>query len=261
MISIKVEQVSVLNKSLRVQHLVVNPISNQPTLVFLHEGLGCVELWKDVPQKIVEATGLNAIVFDRQGYGQSDAMDLPRPLDYLEREGEIFLPALLEVLNIKNPILIGHSDGGTIALVYAAKHPAKAVIAAAAHVLVEPITLEGIRTVVEEYKPLNMEQKLQRYHGEKADTLFWAWADTWLHPEFEAWNVTAVLSDIACPVLGLQGREDEYATDEHLWMITEGIGTHAKGILLDDCAHMPHVQAKEAFLKAVIAFIKEQQQG
>ena len=258
MITTRTERITVLNKSLRVQHLTVNAAATQPTIVFLHEGLGCVELWKDTPQQIVEATGLNAIVFDRQGYGQSDEMDLPRPLDYLEREARLHLPALLEALNIKNPILIGHSDGGTIALIYAALYPTKAVVAAAAHILVEPITLEGIRAAVGQYKPLNMEQKLQRYHGEKADTLFWAWADTWLHPDFEAWNVAHFLSDITCPVLGIQGKDDEYATDQHLEWIADGIGVQANGLLLNNCAHVPHVQAKKTFLEAVIAFIKQQ---
>ena len=250
--------VQVVDKRLRVQQFYQESGENKPTIVFLHEGLGSIELWKDFPQMVMQATGLNILLYERQGHGQSEALNTPRPLNYLEVEALEYLPVLLEQLGIQEPILLGHSDGGTIALLYAAQYPVKLLITAAAHVLVEDITVKGIQDVVAYYQQGKMLPKLMAYHGEKAAALFAAWADTWLHPEFRNWNVAACLSDINCPALLLQGKEDEYATDEHLNLIVDGIGANARGLLIDGCGHSPHIQAKEFFLEQTVAFIQEQ---
>lgn len=247
--------VQVLDKQLRVQQFYQASGKNKPTLVFLHEGLGSIELWKDFPQKVMAATGLNAMLYDRQGHGHSDAMNLPRPLNYLEVEAKEYLPALLQQLKIERPILIGHSDGGTIALIYAALHSVVSVVTAAAHVLVEDITIEGIQHVVAGYDAQVMGKKLEKYHGEKANTLFKAWSNTWLNPYFRAWNVAHYLDSITCPVLILQGKKDEYATDNHLHLIVERIGSNAKGILIDDCKHSPHIQAADFFMNSIRSFV------
>ena len=145
---------------------------NAPVLVLLHEGLGSIELWKKVPEQLATATGLAVFLYDRQGYGYSDALDLPRPFDYLQREAFDWLPLVLEEAGIKNPILFGHSDGGSIALLYASRYPCTALVIESAHVLVESVTLEGIKTAKNAYGSSNIREKLYRYHGEKTDDLF-----------------------------------------------------------------------------------------
>lgn len=249
--------IQILNKTLRIRVLKHQSQLQPPFLVFLHEGLGSIELWKDFPQLLAEATGYDALIYERQGYGESSPLDLPRPKNYLELEAQIYLPRLLQRFNIHHPILVGHSDGGTIALLYAAQYPCIKVITAAAHVVVEDITLEGIKKAVELYQTNpKFKQKLEQYHGEKADDLFWAWADTWLDKDFRNWNINDCLSKITCPVLLLQGRDDEYATPQHLELIANGIGPNAQAVLLENCGHSPHVQAKEVMVERSLMFLK-----
>jgi pimeloyl-ACP methyl ester carboxylesterase len=246
---------NVLDKTLRVRQLKSAYGKDKPTLVFLHEALGCIELWKDFPDLLAKETGLNILIYERQGHGASSPLDLPRPLDYLEIEAQEYLPQLLEQLDIKRPILIGHSDGATIALIYAALYPVSMVLTAAAHVLVEDITIEGVGLAAEHYHKNNICEKLERYHGAKAHDLFWAWADTWLNPVFRPWNATHFLSKISCPVLLIQGKEDEYATLDQLDLIAQRIGSLAQSIVLENCGHSPHIQAKDRFLEALCGFI------
>lgn len=249
--------VTVLGKQLRIREFKQASGDNRPTLVFLHEGLGCIELWKDFTALLIEKTGLNALVYERQGYGQSDHLDLPRPLDYLEIEAQKYLPNLLEQLNITKPILLGHSDGGTIALIYAALYPTSLLITAAAHVFVEDITISGIKKVAHNYQKEVLGKQLEKYHGVKADDLFWAWADTWLHEGFRNWNVTQFLPQINCPSLLIQGRDDEYATLDQLEFIAKEIGAQAQFLILENCGHSPHIQAKQSLLRYVDIFIKQ----
>ncbi|BDS14908.1 alpha/beta fold hydrolase [Aureispira anguillae] len=249
--------VTVLDKQLRIRCLNQTTDVNKPVLVFLHEGLGCIELWKDFPQRLAEATGLNAILYERQGYGKSESLDLPRSLNYLEIEAQEYLPALLKKLDIKKPILVGHSDGGTIALIYAALYSTQLVVAMAAHVLVERITIEGIQKAVQQYDKNTIGKKLEKYHGTKADDLFWAWANTWLNPDFRTWNIEHFLPQINCPTILIQGKEDEYATNHQLELIADRIGANATTVLLENCAHIPHIQAKEVLLDKVTSFIKK----
>jgi len=257
---ISISTVNVRNKNLRVQQLQLTNSSEKPTLVFLHEGLGCIELWKEFPSKLAAATGLNAIVFDRQGYGGSDQLDLPRPVNYLEIEALNFLPELLSKLNISNPILVGHSDGGSIALIYAGKFPCKAIICEAAHIYVEEITLEGISKARFNPDLQIVIEKLKKYHGAKTDDIFSAWADTWLADSFRDWNIEGMLKGINCPVLLIQGLEDEYATPQHVDKIMEAMPAAASIdiFLPEKCGHVPHFQAADAVLAKMIQFIQKQ---
>lgn len=250
--------IKVLGKKLHVQHIQLNLAAAQPTIVFLHEGLGSIKQWKDFPALLCQATGLNGIIYDRQGYGGSDQMEIPRKKDYLEIEAKIQLPALLQEFNITKPILFGHSDGGSIALVYAALFPTKALITTAAHIYVEPITVAGVQEVVQIYQTTNFKEKLARYHGDKTASVFSSWADTWLADWFQEWNLSHYLPSIAIPSLIIQGEEDQFATAQHAMDIAAGIGQNAKLYFLEHCGHSPHVQAKEVLLSSAADFIGEQ---
>jgi pimeloyl-ACP methyl ester carboxylesterase len=258
-IDVSFSTVIVNNKKLRVQHLKQANAANKPMLVFLHEGLGCIELWKDFPLKLALATGYNAIVYDRQGYGGSDALDLPRPMNYLEIEALEFLPELLSTLNISKPILLGHSDGASIALIFGGKYPCSAIISEAAHIYVEDITIEGIKTAKSNPDLQIVKEKLKKYHGSKTEDIFSAWADTWLSDDFRNWNISSLISEINCPLLLIQGLDDEYASPIHVEKIKEATpkATSIDVLLPEKCAHVPHFQAADLVLKTMIAFIKK----
>jgi pimeloyl-ACP methyl ester carboxylesterase len=257
---ISFSKVNVRNKTLRVQQLQQTNANYNPTLVFLHEGLGCIELWKDFPQKLAAATGLNAIVYDRQGYGGSDHLDLPRPVNYLEIEALDFLPELLSKLKISNPILVGHSDGGSIALIYGGKFPCAGIISEAAHIYVETITLEGISKAKSNPDLQLVKEKLKKYHGTKTNDIFSAWADTWLSDSFRDWNIAGMIKGINCPVLLIQGLDDEYATPQHIDKIMEAMpqAAYTDIFLPEKCGHVPHFQAADAVLSKMIQFIQKQ---
>ncbi len=233
------------------------PAGKAPWLVFLHEGLGCTAMWRDFPHRLVQATQRPALVYDRQGYGRSAPRRRPPGLDYLQEEAETLLPALLDRLDIEAPVLIGHSDGGTIALQYAALHPrrVKGVITEAAHVLVEPITIKGIRTTVAAFQEGGLHARLAYYHGSRTREMFYHWADIWLADAFRSWNIEACLPRIQCDVLVLQGLDDRYGTPRQVKAITDGIGSRARPLLIPSCGHAPHREAPRRTLAAMYAFI------
>ncbi|MDJ0809550.1 MAG: alpha/beta hydrolase [Desulfobacterales bacterium] len=228
-----------------------------PWLVFLHEGLGCTAMWRDFPHRLVQATQRPALVYDRQGYGRSAPRRRPPGLDYLQEEAQTHLPALLDRLDIEAPVLIGHSDGGTIALQYAALHPRRvtAVITEAAHVLVEPITIRGIRTAVSAFQQGGLHTRLAHYHGRRTREMFYHWADIWLADAFRSWNIEACLPRIRCEVLVLQGLADHYGTLRQVKAITDGIGSRARPLLIPSCGHAPHREAPRRTLAAMRDFI------
>jgi pimeloyl-ACP methyl ester carboxylesterase len=232
--------------------------TNRPTLVFLHEGLGCIELWRDFPETLCEATGCSGLIYDRKGYGGSEKFDGPWPPDYLQKESLICLPELINKCNIDHTVLIGHSDGGTIALIAAAVHGnlVCAVITEAAHIFVEEQTITGIRIAVEAFETSSLKEKLARYHKENTKTIFYRWADRWLSPEFLKWNIERYLPKITCPVLVLQGSDDEYGTPAQI----RGIVGHVMGPvyskLIPNCGHIPHLQAKDTVLSEMTQFIR-----
>ncbi len=219
-----------------------------PTLVFLHEGLGSIGQWRHFPAELCARTGLPGLVYERWGYGRSDPLTGPRPDDYLHREAQDSLPEVLAACGIADPpILFGHSDGGSIALLFAAAHPeqTRAVVCEAAHVFIEEECLAGIRLAVAAYEQGPLRDGLRRYHGANTETMFRGWGDTWLRPTRRHWNVAAELPRIACPTLIIQGADDEYATRAQMDAIAAGMSGPTEILWLPDCAHVPHHQARE----------------
>jgi pimeloyl-ACP methyl ester carboxylesterase len=235
----------------------INGIAGVTTLVFLHEGLGSVGQWRDFPSLLCEKTGLPALVYDRWGYGRSDPFTLPRPRGYLHDEAQFGLPSVLDECGIDRAILVGHSDGGSIALLYASTGPGgiRAVITEAAHVFVESVTLEGIREAVSVYASTDLKKRLYRYHGDKTDRVFHGWADTWLSPEFRDWNIEKALPGIRCPVLVIQGIDDRYGTPAQVKAIERQVSGPAKALLVP-CGHVPHAEARDEVLEEMARFIE-----
>lgn len=229
-----------------------------PWMVLLHEGLGSIAQWKDLPQRLVAATGLPALVYDRWGFGGSEPLTLPRPDDYLTREAGEALPELLVQEGIERPLLIGHSDGATIALLYAALFPERplGLVSMAAHVFVEEISLAGIRQAQAAWDRGDLARRLARYHSEKTELVFRGWAETWLRPSFRDWQMLNHLPAIRCPVLALQGLDDHYGSPRQVELIVQGVGGPAEPLLLPDCGHAPHLEAPAATLTAIEGFLR-----
>jgi pimeloyl-ACP methyl ester carboxylesterase len=226
-------------------------------LVFLHEGLGSIAQWKGFPAALCAATGLPGGVYERWGFGGSEPLTLPRPRDYLNREAERALPEVLEACAITRPLLIGHSDGGTIALLFAAAFPERplACITEAAHVWVEEAALAGIRAASTAWRTTDLEARLAKYHGAQSQTVFRGWAETWTQPEFRDWSMVAALPAIVCPLLVIQGLDDEYGTTAQVETIVRQSGGPAAPLLIPGCAHVPHHQAQGSVLEAMSEFI------
>lgn len=227
------------------------------TLVFLHEGLGSIGQWRDFPACLSIMTGLPALVYERWGYGSSDILNIPRTARYIHDEALISLPEVLEKANINDAILIGHSDGGSIALIFSAIHGDKVrgVVTEAAHVFVEDVTIAGIRQAVELYETTDLKYRLHKFHKNNTDSMFRAWADTWLAPWFRNWNIEEYLSRITCPLLIIQGEDDEYGTRAQVESIISQAGGPAEGFIVSDCGHVPHHQARERVLNEMTRFI------
>lgn len=242
----------------RIEPEPADPGAGGTTLVFLHEGLGSIGQWRDFPSLLSERTGLPALVYDRWGYGKSEPFTLPRDMRYLHDEARAGLPAVLDACRIGKAILIGHSDGGSIALIYASTHPenVRAVITEAAHVFVEDVTLEGIREAISVYAATDLPKRLARYHGDKTDLVFRGWSETWLSPGFRSWNIEDVLPGVRCPVLIIQGIDDRYGTPAQVRAIEGQVSGRAEALLVR-CGHIPHAEAREEVLEAMARFIEE----
>jgi pimeloyl-ACP methyl ester carboxylesterase len=227
-----------------------------PVMVFLHEGLGSIAMWKDFPQACARNAGCDALVYSRFGYGWSDPLDGQRRVDYMHHEALKTLPELLDQLRIERPILLGHSDGASIALIYAggAGREVRGVIAMAPHVMVEPKGIAGIEAVTRDYQT-SLRAKLARYHAHP-DSAFRGWSDIWLSPEFRTWNIEEYVRRIACPVLAIQGVEDEYGTMEQLERIAKA-APQTEILALDGCGHAPHRDQTDAVCNAVNHLVTE----
>lgn len=231
---------------------------SRPTLVLLHEALGNIALWRTFPEKLCERTGLDVLVYERRGYGSSTPMTLPRGHDYHEQEGKLWLPCLLEALNLEQVVLIGHSDGGSIALVAAAAIPEKIVglVTMAAHIYVDHLTQRGIHEAYERYQTTDLHKRLARYHGDRTDLLFRAWVEPWLDESFQnTLNLRPWLACIKCPALIIQGANDNYGLPQQVKDIVQGIGSLATPDIIPDCGHNPHLEQQNYCIKKIAAFI------
>jgi len=238
-------------------HAGAGGMGGSPHLVFLHEGLGSVGQWRDFPLSLCARTGLPALVFDRWGYGKSEPCEKSGDVGYLHEEALTFLPQVLGHFGIEKAILIGHSDGGSIALMFAAARPEKVccLITEAAHVFVEDVTLTGIREAVGAYKDTDLRERLAKYHGEKTDLVFKRWSETWLAPLFREWNIEDYLPGVRCPVLAIQGKDDPYGTPAQVEAIVRQVSGPASGMIIPACGHIPHFQAREVVINAMTDFI------
>ncbi|GAB3627303.1 alpha/beta hydrolase [Pandoraea terrae] len=235
---------------------------NAPLLVFLHEGLGSVAMWKDWPQQVCDAGGYRGLVFSRPGYGRST----PRPahgkwpVDFMHRQAREVVPAFLDAVGVAHdeahPVwLVGHSDGGSIALLFAAAFPDRltGAVVLAPHLFVEDVSVESIAKTKTVYETTDLRAKLARYHDD-VDSAFWGWNDIWLNPEFRHWNIVGAVASIGVPLLAAQGENDEYGTMAQMDAIADHV-PHAQIVKLPDCGHSPHRDAPEALNAAIVAFI------
>ncbi len=257
-----------------IKHLVVNGhnlayqwINNdsynpeKPVIVFLHEGLGCMKLWKDFPLSLCHMTGCRGLMYDRYGYGESDKIGEPRENDFLYHEASSMLPGLLTKLGISEQVMLfGHSDGGTISLIFAALYPDKtaAIVAESSHIFIEPVTLRGIKQAIHAYKNSGLKEKLEKYHGDKTDSMFYSWANVWTSGETAGWSIELILPEIKSPVMAIQGEDDNYGTS----LQTETIRSLVKGstrlLNIPSCGHIPHHEKREIVLKQTASFFTSQ---
>jgi pimeloyl-ACP methyl ester carboxylesterase len=229
-----------------------------PALVFLHEGLGCVSTWRDFPDEVAAATGLGALVYSRAGYGRSSPVPLPRPLRYMHDEGLEVLPRLLDAAALDSVVLVGHSDGASIALVHAGGADeggrVRGVAALAPHVFCEELSVASIAKARVAYETGDLRARLARHHGENVDVAFWGWNRAWLDPDFMRWSIEEYLPRIRVPVLVVQGREDEYGTAAQHERIAARCTGPTRVVVLDACGHAPHRDQREATLSAIASF-------
>lgn len=229
---------------------------DRPVIVFLHDSLGCIEVWKDFPEKLARRVNCNFLIYDRFGYGKSDPfLNQDRKVGYMDEEADILID-VLKKCNIENTILFGHSDGGTISLIAASKNSdiIDLVITEGAHVFVEEITLKGIRRSQEKYYT-DLKKKLLVYHDNKTDKLFNAWTRTWLSDEFRNWNIENLLLSIICPVLIIQGENDEFGSIRQADAIMNGVSGKAYKFIIPDSGHTPHKESKDVTIKLSSEFI------
>lgn len=231
----------------------------RPTLVFLHDSLGSITVWRDFPGRVAAALGCDALVYDRRGYGGSSAFGgSPRTPGYLEQEADELI-RVLDECDLGGVLLFGHSDGGSIALVAASRHPerVRGVVTEGAHVFVEERTLDGIRAAREAVRTTDLRERLSRHHGDRTDGVLSAWIDTWLSPEFRDWNIEHYLPGIRCPTLVLQGALDEYGTPAQVQAIADAVSGPVRSVLIPGAGHSPHRDVPEETLGLTRAFLME----
>lgn len=235
--------------------------AERPTLVLLHEGLGCVALWRDFPDALAQATGCAVFVYSRYGYGRSAPALLPWPLDYMQREGRTGLARVLAAAGIGRHVLVGHSDGASIALVYAgsaARPDLVSLIAIAPHVFTEATGLASIAAARGAFRAGDLRARLTKYHGANVDCAFRGWSESWLHPDFRTWNIEATLSAIRQPVLLLQGVDDQYGSEEQLRRIERQVTSAVETHVLAACQHAPHLEQPTLTVSVIKSFLEKQ---
>jgi pimeloyl-ACP methyl ester carboxylesterase len=224
------------------------------TIVMLHEGLGSVAMWKDFPQRVAHAANRDVVVYSRAGYGRSSAATLPYGVRYMHDEALVVLPALLDALRIERPVLLGHSDGASIALIHAGAsgRAVRGLVLMAPHVMVEDVSIASIEAAKVAWRTTDLRQRLARHHDD-VDAAFRAWNDIWLHPDFRAWSIEAEVRQVRCPVLAIQGEDDEYGTMAQIERIA-ALTPDVELVRLADCRHSPHRDQPDAVLEALVRF-------
>jgi pimeloyl-ACP methyl ester carboxylesterase len=229
--------------------------STGPELVLLHEGLGSISHWRDFPARVAEATGCFVTVYSRYGCGNSDVLTEPRDVRYMHYEGLLVLPELLAQLKIENPVLVGHSDGGSIAIIHAGAHDrVRGLILLAPHVFVEDLSIRSIAEAKVTFETTDLPRRLSNYHRDAART-FWGWNDIWLHPDFRSWNIEEYLPKITCPILVIQGVNDQYGTMAQAEAIERQAGGSVQVLALPECKHSPQRDQPDATLQAIQRFM------
>ncbi len=244
----------------RLEAVAYGPLPEQaPTIVMLHEGLGCVALWRDFPSRLAAATGSGVFAYSRAGYGRSDAVDLPRPLDYMTREARWSLPAVLEAIGFRRGILLGHSDGASIAAICAGEPFARRVdglVLIAPHVFTEQPGLASIAEARRAYEAGSLRAKLAKYHTH-VDAAFCGWNGAWLDPGFKTWNIEDAVGRWRVPALLIQGVDDPYGTLKQIRAIEARSPAPVKSLILERCRHSPQTEQPRATLEAIVAFCAE----
>lgn len=234
------------------------PPGAAPTVVMLHEGLGSARLWRDFPAQLAAATGWGVLAYSRAGHGQSDLAVLPRPLDFMTREAEQVLPRLLDAIGFRSGVLLGHSDGATIAAIYAGSiedFRVRGLILMAPHFFTEDMGLTEIARAREAYENDGLRDRMAKHHKDP-DNTFRGWCDTWLDPGFKAWNVAEVIDYLRVPVLAIQGRDDQYGTLAQIEEIENRSYAPVDVAILDDCRHAPHLDQPAQTLAAVSDYLE-----
>ena len=247
-------------RRIRIEHEWIGPERRgRPLLIFLHEGLGSRSMWRDFPRALCDAAGLRGLVYSRPGYGRSTprAADERWGTDFMHRQAHELLPALRTALSIEEPVwLLGHSDGGSIALLHAARFPnaVAGLVVMAPHLFVEEISVASIRRAREAFLGTDLAQRLSRHHDD-AGSAFWGWNDIWLDPAFRSWNIEAELQSIRCPLLAIQGLDDEYGTLEQIRCI-QRLRPATRLLELADCGHSPHRDQPARVIAAIAEFVR-----
>jgi pimeloyl-ACP methyl ester carboxylesterase len=229
-----------------------------PTLVLLHEGLGCVALWRDFPEALAAATGCGVFAWSRFGYGASDPVPLPRPMTYMHDEALNVVPRVLDAAGVRRAVLIGHSDGGSIAAIHAGAvqdRRVAGVVLIAAHFFVEDVNIASIAAIKANFEQGDLRQRLARYHRD-VDVAFRGWNDAWLDPRFREFDITDQIGRIKVPVLALQGADDPYGTPEQLRVLERVASCPVETRLIAGARHAPHLEAKDATLAAIVPFVR-----
>ena len=245
-------------RPVQIEHQWLNAhLHDAPLMVFLHEGLGSVAMWRDYPQQLCNALGVRGLVYSRPGYGQSTprAADEHWAPNFMHRQAHEVLPALLQALHVDQaPWLFGHSDGGSIALLYAARHACAGVIVLAPHIMVEDVSVSSIAQAKLAYENTDLRQRLARYHAD-VDSAFWGWNRIWLAPEFRSWSIEDELALVQCPVLAIQGVNDEYGTLAQIRNIQAQV-PNTQLLEIDNCGHSPHRDQPQVLTQACVQFLK-----
>ncbi|MFQ3191867.1 MAG: pimeloyl-ACP methyl ester carboxylesterase [Paraglaciecola sp.] len=231
---------------------------NKPTLIFLHEGLGCVEMWRDFPEKLSELTGCPTLVYSRQGYGRSSSCEVPRPLTYMQDEGLKVLPEIIRVTGIQEHILIGHSDGGSIALINAGGKSSSGllgVVTMAAHTFCEDLSISSIKLGLIAYTDGNLRSGLEKYHHDNVDCAFWGWNNAWLDADFITFNIEKFLPNIKVPQLVIQGQDDPYGTIKQVESIANKSAGYVEVCMFKNCKHSPYKDKATESIALINLFI------